>query len=120
MQATITVFGQAHLGCTYSELKEFEPDATFQTGSTDDGIAYVCFASVRGVFAYYFNEDIVVHCRLIPYNVGCVNMQCEIYNKKYTIFTSSQWTAYLGNGGKNKIVLSSNDDGLWVFDYYPL
>jgi beta-glucosidase/6-phospho-beta-glucosidase/beta-galactosidase len=101
---------QAHLGSTEQEIRGFHTDKYFKTDYTTDGIKYISTDFDFGTFYYYFNSQTSLTdlCIQIPKNSGAINAQAEIYNKKYTINSTTSWTAYLDDGGIISIKLQYN------------
>lgn len=113
-------FAQAHIGSTASEIKSFHPGVAFQTDYAEDGTKYMFAEMPLGIFFYYFNSyGVSEYCIQVPYTMGDLNLQVEIYNGKYVILSDNSWKAYLEGGGTMNIELTYwEEQELYVFFYF--
>ncbi len=114
---SLTIFGQARLGSTATEIKNefWESTYNLKSGYTDDGIYYVSIETERATVIYWFNTDkVCTLCMIVPDNQGALNFYVELYNRQYVIVSSTKWKMY-SDGGIAEISLIYPDDGGYYF-----
>ena len=111
---------QAHLGESYTGLKNRYPDLTFEVQTTTDGTVYTTAQQLLGIFIYYFDSEtgLTNLCVQIPDDLQALKTQVEIYNKKYVIISENSWKAYLDGGNTMNINLMYNDEYETYLFYY--